>query len=242
MLRCRPASASPGAGRFRPVLRSPDIVLTCLWNSGLVPWCRCCEELENRRGHRVKRKSSAYSAAVVLSLVNRRFWSLFQGLAVPDGAFTRVIRQFEILGQFKAVGGASVLAQSAEHAAAEVVGESGELLATRIWIAFAAHHDQVLGASQGAEVTRDAERLVCLRIDVQPRCAAIALRHLRSLKGILLGINLPRVLVAESQRQAFDEVQQQDLPQRVFQAGVNHAFIVPRRAAPPSYLKKRLPT
>src|SRR5437868_2001922 len=77
----------------------------------------------------------------VLFLIDRRLRALFQRLPVPDRAFTRVIRQLEILRQFERVRRTSVFAQSAEHAPAQVVRERGEFFAARLLVALARHDD-----------------------------------------------------------------------------------------------------
>jgi hypothetical protein len=49
--------------------------------------------------------------------------TLLERLEVPDHAFASVVRELEILGEFKGVGRASIFAEAAEHATAQVVGE-----------------------------------------------------------------------------------------------------------------------
>ena len=51
--------------------------------------------------------------------VMRRSGAFFEAMAVPDRAFAGVGGHLEVLGEFEAIGGAGVLAQSAEHAAGE---------------------------------------------------------------------------------------------------------------------------
>src|ERR1700733_7490224 len=65
----------------------------------------------------------------LLPSILRRLRTLLQHLAVPDRAFASVAGQLEILRQLQRVGRTSVLAQSAKHAAAQVVSESRQLLA-----------------------------------------------------------------------------------------------------------------
>src|ERR1700722_19380259 len=65
----------------------------------------------------------------LLPSILRRLRTLLQHLAVPDRALASVAGQLEILGQLQRVGRTSVLAQSAKHAAAQVVSESRQLLA-----------------------------------------------------------------------------------------------------------------
>src|ERR1700730_2720656 len=77
-----------------------------------------------------------------LFLILRRLRALLQHLAVPDGAFAGVAGQLKILGKLQRIGGTSVLAQTAKHAAAEVVGKVGEFLAAGVLISFAFEHNQ----------------------------------------------------------------------------------------------------
>src|SRR5438874_843482 len=55
--------------------------------------------------------------AISLAGITRGCGSLLQTVPVPDGSFAGVIGHFEILRQFEGVGGASILAQPAKHAA-----------------------------------------------------------------------------------------------------------------------------
>ena len=64
-----------------------------------------------------------------LSRVMRRSGAYFQAMAIPNGAFARILGQLKILREFEAIGGANVLAQAAEHAARSIVDKSGEHLA-----------------------------------------------------------------------------------------------------------------
>ena len=72
-----------------------------------------------------------------LPFILRRLGTLFQHLAVPDGALTRVAGQLKILGQLERIGRTGILAETAKHAAAEVVGKIGELLAAGLLVALA---------------------------------------------------------------------------------------------------------
>src|SRR2546426_2240880 len=94
----------------------------------------------------------------------RRLRALLQHLAVPDSAFAGVVGQLEVLGQLQRVRGTGVLAQSAEHAAAQVVSKIGEFLAAGLLVAFARDYDQVLWADQGTQVAGDAHGLVGIGI------------------------------------------------------------------------------
>src|SRR6266852_8519572 len=47
--------------------------------------------------------------------------TLFERLEVPDHAFASVVRELEILGKFERISRASIFAQAAEHATAQVV-------------------------------------------------------------------------------------------------------------------------
>ena len=132
--------------------------------------------------------------------------------AVPDHAFAAVVRKFEILGQLERVDRTSVFAQAAEHAAAQVVGKVREFFAAGLFIALAGDHDQVFGTSQCAQVAGNAERLVGVRIHVQPRRAAITFGDLRPLQRILLGIDFLGILIPEGHVQSLDQVHQKHFP------------------------------
>ena len=138
------------------------------------------------------------------------FGALLKHLARKDRSFTGVERQFEVLRELECIGRASILTQSAIHAAAEVVGEVRQLLAARDRIALAADDDQLLGTSQSAEIAGDAQSLVCLGIDVETRSAAKALGNLRSLKRILLGVSLLWRLRAKSYAESLQKIQERE--------------------------------
>jgi hypothetical protein len=140
----------------------------------------------------------------------------FQSVAIPDSAFTVVMSHLEILSQLETIGGASVLAQSAEHAARSVVSERGQNFSPRGVISQPSHHDQVFRARQRAQIAGNAERFARLRVHVQPRCAAIAFRHHRPFLGILLGCNVLGRLVAKGQHHAFHQVPHKDPFQKFF--------------------------
>ena len=132
-----------------------------------------------------------------------RSGSNFQAVPIPDGAFAIVMSHLEILSQLKAIGGASVLAQSAEHAARSVVSERGQNFSPCGVVSQPSHHDQVFRAGQRAQIAGNAKQFARLGIHVQPRCAAIALRYHRAFLRILLGCNVLGRLVAKGQHHAF---------------------------------------
>src|SRR6266853_252538 len=123
--------------------------------------------------------------------------TLLERLEVPDHAFARVVRELEILGEFKGVGRASIFAQAAEHATAQVVGEFQELFAAGFFIALAGNNNQVFRAGHRTQVAGNAESLVRIRVNVQPRRAPVPLGYLRPLQGILLSINFLGMLISE---------------------------------------------
>jgi len=141
-----------------------------------------------------------------LLLVLRGLGPFFQQLAIPDGAFPGVVGQLEILRQFQSVRRTGVLAKPAEHAAAQVVSESGEFLAAGFLVSFTGNDDQMLRACQSAEVAGDTHGLVRVGIHVEPWRSAIAFCHLWSLQRILLGVDLFGVLVTKSYAQALHQV------------------------------------
>src|SRR5208337_2091328 len=97
---------------------------------------------------------------------------------------------------------AGILAEAAEHAAAQVVGEVGQFLAARVGVALATYHNQVLGTGQRTQVARNAQRFVGIGIVVEAGRAAEPLGDLRSLQRILLGDGFLRILVAKGDLQA----------------------------------------
>src|SRR6266478_5075542 len=132
--------------------------------------------------------------------------TLLERLEVPDHAFACVVREFEILGEFKGVGRASIFAQAAEHATAQVVGEFQELFAAGFFIALAGNNDQVFRAGHGAQVARNTESLVGIWVDIQPRRAPVPLGYLRPLRRILLSINFLGMLISERHAKSLDQV------------------------------------
>jgi hypothetical protein len=148
--------------------------------------------------------------------VLRGLWTFFQGRAIPDPALTRVAGQLEVLRQFQSVGWTRVFAESAEHAATQVVGEVGEFLAARFLIALARDHDQVFRTCQCTEVTSYAHRLISIRIDVQTRGPAITLSDLRPFERVLLGIDFPGILIAESDLQPLQKINQEHFAEQAW--------------------------
>ena len=140
--------------------------------------------------------------------------TFFQRRAIPDPALARVAGQFEILREFERIGGTRVFAQSAEHTAAQIVSEVGQLFAAGFFVAFARDHDQVLGARQRAKVARNAHGLVRVGVHVEPRRSSVALRNLRPLQRILLGVDLLGILIAKGDLQPLKEVDQEDFAEQ----------------------------
>ena len=141
--------------------------------------------------------------------------TLLERLEVPDHAFTRVVRELEILGEFKGVGRTSIFAQAAEHTPAQVVGEFQELFAAGFFVALAGNNNQIFRAGHRAQVAGNAESLVGIRIDVQPRRSSVSLGYLRPLQRILLSINFLGMLISERHAKSLDQVDQKHLPQDV---------------------------
>ena len=150
----------------------------------------------------------------ILFFVLRGLRALFQRFAVPDPALAAVAGQFEILGEFEGVDGAGIFAEAAEHAAAEIVGEVGELLAAGVLVARAGDDDEIFRAGHGAQVAGDAHGLVGIGIDVEARRSAITLGNLRTLQRILLGVDLFGVLIEKGDLQALKEIDEEDFAQQ----------------------------
>src|ERR1035438_6630281 len=144
-----------------------------------------------------------------------RLGTFFEHLAIPDGAFAGVAGQFEVLRQLERVHRASVFAQPAEHAAGCVVDEGRQLFALGLLVALAGDHDEVLRAGQRAQVAGNAQRLAVVRVDVEPRRAAIALADFGPLGRILLRVDTLGVLVAKGHPQALEEVYEKDFPKEI---------------------------
>jgi hypothetical protein len=145
--------------------------------------------------------------------------TFFQRLAIPYPAFAGVTGEFEILREFESVYGTRVLAESAEHAAAEIVGKIGELLAAGLLVARAGDDDQIFRAGQRTQIAGNAHGLIGVWIDVEPGRAAVTLGHLRPFHGILLGVDFLGILVAERDLQSLKKVDEKNLAE---QAGHPH--------------------
>ena len=133
----------------------------------------------------------------------------FQAVAIPDGAFAAVLSHLEILSQFQAIGGASIFAEAAKHAARSVVGKGGENFAASGVVAQPANNNQIFGAREGAKIAGDAQRLTGFGIHVQARRAAVTLGNHGAFLRILLGVNVFGILVAESDPHALEQVDQE---------------------------------
>jgi hypothetical protein len=150
-----------------------------------------------------------------LLLVLRRLRTFFQGLAVPDPAFSGVAGEFEILREFEGIDGACVFAEAAEHAAAQIIGKVGKFFAAGLFVARARYHDQILRTGQRAQIAGDAHGLVGIGIHIQPRRATVTLGHLRPLHGILLGIDFLGILIAEGNLQPLKQVDEKNFAEQV---------------------------
>jgi hypothetical protein len=166
-----------------------------------------------------------------LPLILRGLRALFQGFAVPDPAFAGIAGEFEILREFEGVNGASVFAEAAEHAAAQVVGEVGEFLAAGVLVAGAGNHNQILRTRQRAQVAGNAHGLVRVGVNVQARRSAVALGHLRPLQRILLGIDLLGILVPERDLQSLQQINEEDFAQKTRHAHDAASIPLNRRIA-----------
>src|SRR5580704_8750598 len=113
-------------------------------------WARSREDKSPKSAGQPTRSSS-----IVLLLVKRGLRPLLKRLAVPDHAFARIVREFEILCEFERIHRARILAQPAKHTPAQIVGESCEFLAARLLVTFAAYDNQILRTSQRAQIARD---------------------------------------------------------------------------------------
>src|SRR5215218_5572642 len=147
-----------------------------------------------------------------------RLAPLLQHLAVPDEARARVGRELELLRELKAGGGARLLAERAEHAARGVEDELVEhLLLARLARDrdLDVHRDNVyavLRARERAEVASDAQRLVRLRVHVEPRSAVPARRDLRADGRVLLGVDAEAAHGVLVRERAEVELQRQPHP------------------------------
>src|SRR5260370_23727647 len=161
-----------------------------------------------------------------------RLRTLFQRLEGPDHAFAGVVRELEILGKFERIGRASIFAQTAEHATAQVVGEFYELFAAGFFIALAGNNDQVFRAGHRAQVGGNRESLVGIGVDVQPRRASVALGYLRPLQRILLGVDFLGMLISERHAKSLHQVHQKHLPQEVGDSHNTHRITLTGNSVP----------
>src|SRR6266699_4284792 len=127
-------------------------------------------------------------------------------MPVPDRAFAGVGSHLEILSELETIGGASIFAQTAEHAARSVVRKSGEHFAPRCVVAVPTDYNQIFWAGQRAEIAGNTESFPGLRIHVQAWRPPVSFRHHGALQRILLGIIVLRVLGAEGQHQSLPKI------------------------------------
>src|SRR5205085_1633590 len=142
-----------------------------------------------------------------LGFVLDRLAPLFQHLAIPDEAGARVGGEFKVLRQLKTCRRASLLTERAEHAARGVEDKLVEYL---LLAPLAGDHDlyvhrdhvnAIFRTGERAEVAGDAERLVRLRVHVQPRRAMKTRRDFGAHLRILLRVDaLARHRILVSQR------------------------------------------
>src|SRR6266851_3575615 len=151
-----------------------------------------------------------------LLTVLRGLRAFFKRLAVPDPTLAGVAGELEILRQFESVDRTGVLAQAAEHAAAQVVGEIGKFLAAGLLVALARDHDQIFGTSQRTQIAGNAHGLIRVGVHVEARCAAITLGHLRPFQRILLGIDFLGILIAERNLQSLKQIDQEDFAEQAW--------------------------
>ena len=144
--------------------------------------------------------------AVSLTGIARGCGPLLQPVTVPDGSFAGVISHFEILRQLQRIRRTGILAQPAEHAPRGVIGEVRQHFSARRIVALPSHHDEIFRASQRAQIAANAQRFAGLRIVIQTRRAAVALRHHRALERVLLGHNFLRILHPEGDGEALDKI------------------------------------
>src|SRR6266446_2803368 len=144
--------------------------------------------------------------------------SLFEAVTIPDRTFAREVGHFEILRQFQRIHGASILAESTEHAPRSVIRKVSQHFPSRGIVALPAHHNQVFRACQRAQIAANTKRLARFWIIIQPRRTAIPLRHHRPLQRILLRHNIFRMLRPEGDRKALQEIDLKQLPQELSHA------------------------
>src|ERR1035441_9927640 len=143
--------------------------------------------------------------------------SRLQRRLIQHHALTAVERHLVILAQLQGVGGASLGAQAAEHAAAQVVSPRDDFFALGRGIALALHHDELLGTGQRAQVANDAQRLAGIRIRVQARLPAETLEDHRALQRILLSNCLTGRLIVERNLEALYQINQENLAKQRIQ-------------------------
>ena len=89
----------------------------------------------------------------MLLLVNGGLRTMFKRLPVPDHTFAVVACQFEILREFERIGRACVFAQTAEHAATQIIGEVDQLFAASLFVALTGYDNQIFRTSERAQIT-----------------------------------------------------------------------------------------
>ncbi len=144
----------------------------------------------------------------------RRLRTFFEGFAVPDPSLAGIAGELEILRELKRVNWAGVFAQSAEHAAAQVIGKIGEFFSSRLLVARAGNHDQILRACQRTEIAGNAHGFVGIGVDVQARRTPVSFGNLRPFQRVLLGIDLFWILIAERDLQSLEKVDKKNLSQK----------------------------
>jgi len=128
-------------------------------------------------------------------------------VTVPDGPLARIVGHFKILRELQGIGGAGIFTEATEHATRSVVGEGGEDFAAGGIVTFPANDDEIFRARQSAEIAANAKSFSGFGVIVQARRAAIALRDHGAFEGVLLGVDIFRVLGAKGDAHAFEHVQ-----------------------------------
>jgi hypothetical protein len=132
-----------------------------------------------------------------LSRVARWRGAFFEPVAVPYRTFAAIISHLEILSELQRVGGTSIFAQSAEHAARGVVGEKRQNFSPCGVVSLPANHDQVFRARERAQIACDTQRLSGFWVLVQARRTTVTFRHHGAFERVLLGVNVARKLRPE---------------------------------------------
>src|SRR5579864_7184518 len=104
------------------------------------------------------------NAEARLTGIVRRRGAHFQAVTIPNRTLAAVACHFKILRELEAISRAGILAETAEHAARRVISKRSEHFATSGVVAQPADYDQVLRASQGAEIAGNTQRLARLGI------------------------------------------------------------------------------